>query len=359
MYPYFLMLAFPAGLALLRIRGTRLWLLLVGLLYFVMMGFRFRVGMDWNNYIDLYQQKEGWSLAKFLSSPEPGFGLLTWISVRLGWKIIFTNVVAAAIFCWGFFSVAKRCREPWLAVTIATPLLVIAFAMSGIRQAIAAGILFHLIAHWEARGTLARLLIVALASTFHFSAIFLMIFVALGSNASRFVRLAGVAVVVLLLIGVAYFAPASIEAYSRLYLGAGGKLTAPGAVFQILPIAAAALLYFSAGDEWTRVNGDTLLQRGMAWAALMLLPIIPFSSVGAYRFGLYLWPMAMTVYSGYAGTIESGVGRGFYRICIVAASFALLIGWLLLGNNSYGWIPYQNWLTQPDGAVLWRYHYRQ
>jgi hypothetical protein len=358
MYPYLAMLAVPGGLALRGRRAERLWLLLIALVYFLMIGFRFRVGMDWNNYIDIYGMKKGWSFAKFIFSREPGFGLLMWISARTGLGVIFLNVVSAAVFCWGFFSVAKRCREPWLAVSIATPMLVIAFAMSGIRQAIAVGILFYLFAHWENRRTFNRLLLVMLASAFHFSAIFMLIFVALGSNASYLIRLAGAVLVAILVVAVVQFAPAAVEAYSRLYLTSGGKLTAPGAIFQITPLAIAALLYFAAGEGWRRVNGDSPLQHGMAWAALFAVPAIFLSSVGAYRFGLYLWPMAMTVYGGFPETIQSGVGRLFYRICVVAAAFAMLIGWLFLANNSYGWIPYQNWLTQPDGAMLWRSHYR-
>jgi len=358
MYPYFAMLAVPGGLALTGRRAGPLWFLLISFAYFVMIAFRFQVGMDWNNYVDIYGMKKGWTLTKFIFSREPGFGLLIWISARSGLGVILLNAVSGVVFCWGFFGVARRCREPWLAVSIATPLLVVAFAMSGVRQALAAGILFHLVAHWEDRRTSQRLLLVALASAFHFSAIFMMIFVALGSNASHTIRIAGAVLVGLVIIATIQLEPTAFEAYSRLYLAAGAKLTAPGAILQIGPLAVAALLYFFAGEEWRRANGDSSLQRGMAWAALLAVPAIFISSVGTYRFALYLWPMAMTVYGGYPATIQNGVGRGVYRICVVGAAFALLLGWLLFANNSYAWVPYQNWLTQPDGAMLWRSHYR-
>ena len=65
--------------------------------------------------------------------------------------------------------------------------------------------------------------------------------------------------------------------------------------------------------------------------------------------------MAMTVYSGVPGLIRNGVGRLWYRLMIVAASFAMLVGWLMLGNNSVPWIPYKNWLVQPDGVRLFRH----
>ncbi len=353
MYPYLAMLAVPSGLALTSPSARRVALLLVALVYFLLVAFRFHVGMDWNNYLDIYEAKRTASLSDLIFAREAGFGLLMWIARSTGWGMIFINAISGLIFCWGFFAVAKQTREPWIAVAVASPLLVVAFAMSATRQALAAGIIFHLMAHWQQRGTLVRMLLVILASLFHFSSIFVMIFVALGARASGFVRIAGAALVAGTVVALVRLAPDSVEAYSRLYVGAeGGKFSAPGAIFQIAPLAAAALLYFANRQPWLRVNGDMPLYANMAWAILLILFFIPISSVGAYRFALYFWPMAMTVYAGIPAIIESGTGRLYYRLCIVVASFALLIGWLQLANNSYAWLPYRNWLFQPSGARL-------
>jgi hypothetical protein len=355
---YFVMLALPGSLALTGRRAGYFSLLLIGLIYSVLIGLRFQVGMDWNNYVDLYNQKHGWSLSKFAISREPGFGILTWVSIHMGWGPVFINAVSAIVFCWGFFAIANRCKEPWIAITIATPLLVIAFAMSGVRQAIAVGIVFYLIAHWRNYHTIVRIILVMLASAFHFSAIFMMIFVALGSRVSDVVRIGGAIFTVIFIAGVINFSPESVEAYSRLYVASGGKLTAPGAIYQISPLVGAALIYLVNRGVWTRSNGDEPLNHSLAWTSFAALASILVSSVGAYRFALYIWPMAMQVYSGVPSTIESAVGRLFYRLVIVAAAFALLLGWLLLANNSYAWIPYRNWLNQPDSVILWRSHYR-
>jgi hypothetical protein len=357
MYPYFAMLALPSGLAINGTRGSRFWLLLIGLLYFLMIGFRFRVGMDWNNYLDIYRQKHAWSLARAIFDREPGYNLLIWVASNLRVGMIFVDAVSALVFCWGFFGVAKRCREPWIAVTIATPLLVVAFAMTSVRQAIAAGIIFHLISRWDERRTLTRLILVMLASTFHFSAIFMMIFVALGSRTSHVVRIFGAAFVGTFILVLVRFSPSSVEAYSRLYL-VNATMLAPGAIFQVAPLAIAALIYLMNRDTWIRANGANSALEAMAWAAVIAVPAIGLSSAGTYRFALYLWPMAMIIYSGVPGMIESGVGRLFFRICIVVATVALLMGWLLLANNSYAWLPYQNWLFQPDGIDLLRRYNR-
>lgn len=346
------MLAVPSSLALTGTRRAGFLLLVVGLLYWLMVGFRFQIGMDWNNYIVIYQWKSTYSLGQLLVDREPGYGLLTWIAAETGGGMVFINAVSGLVFCWGLIAVARRCPEPWIAIAIATPLLVVAFAMSATRQAIAEGIIAYLFATWERRSTLTRIGFVVCASLFHFSALFVLIFVGLASRAPPFLKTVGTAAIALLVIAVVRFAPDSMDAYSRLYVGAEAKLSAPGAIVEVGVVAAAGGLYLLTRERWIATMGESPLIRNLAWGSLALLPVILISSVGAYRFVLYLWPMAMYVYSGYPLLIPAATGRAFYRLGIVIASFAMLIGWLYLANNSLPWWPYKNWLLQPDGVAL-------
>src|SRR5437588_8749406 len=120
-FPYLAMLAVPGFFALTGMRRAGVVLLVVSLLYWLMIGFRFQVGMDWNNYIFIYEMKKSYPLTRLLFDREPGYGALIWLTGQLGWSIIFINAVSALVFCWGMFSVARRCREPWIAIVIATP----------------------------------------------------------------------------------------------------------------------------------------------------------------------------------------------------------------------------------------------
>lgn len=347
------MLAVPSSFALTGARRAGILMLLVALLYWLMIGFRFQVGADWNNYIFIYEMKQAYPLGRLLYDREPGYGALMWLTGRLGWSILFINAVSAFVFCWGLVSVARRCREPWLAIVIATPLLAVAFAMSAVRQAIAGGIIFYLFASWEQRSTFMRIAYVALAMLFHFSAIFVLIFVALASRAHSVVKFSGAAALVIILLVVIKYAPGSMEAYSRLYVGSEGKMTAPGAIAQVGILSIAGGLYLLNHSRWVEWMGDDLLVRNLAWGSLALLPVILISSVGAYRFALYFWPMAMYVYSGYPGLIQVPTGRAFYRVSLVIASFAMLVGWLQYANNSLPWWPYRNWLIeQPTGTLI-------
>jgi hypothetical protein len=355
MFPYLAMLGVPGALALTGARRASILLLLVALSFWIIIGFRFQVGMDWNNYIFIYDARKGETLNSLILNREPGYGALTWIAARTGGGTIFLNAVSALIFCIGFFAMARRCPEPWIAVAIATPLLVVAFAMSGARQSVACGIIFYLIATWEKRRTVSKLGLILFATLFHFSAIFVLTFVALGSKAPAVVRYGTAALAFILIFIVIRFAPQSMESYSRLYVGAAGKLSAPGAVIQVGVLAIAGVLYLLSRERWAAAMGEAPLMRNLAWGSLACVPLIPVSSVGAYRFALYFWPLAMYVYSGLPSLTRAATGRAFYRLMLVMASFAMLIGWLLLANNSLPWLPYRNWLFAQDGVSLIRY----
>src|SRR6476619_6158717 len=143
------MFAVPGLLALAGVGRSRAAMLIVAVLYAVMIGFRFKVGADWNSYVDIYNQLKGLPVTQLIFRVEPAFKLLVWLAHWSGGGLILINLFAGLVFCWGFFAVAWRTPEPLLAATVGTPLLAITFAMSATRQAIAAGIIFYLYATWD------------------------------------------------------------------------------------------------------------------------------------------------------------------------------------------------------------------
>lgn len=348
------MIGVPGLSALSGSRRPWVLLLLVALLYWIMIGFRFQVGSDWNNYIFIYDVHHQLPLRTLLGERDPGYGVLTWVADQVGGGILFVNAVSGLVFTWGMFAVARRCPEPMIAVCVATPLLAVAFAMSAVRQAIAAGIIFHLMSTWDRRSMLARVLFILLAASFHFSAIFMLCFVALATKVPAVIRVTGALILAFAVLFVIRLAPDAMESYSRLYVGSQQRLSAPGAIVQTGAVAMAALIYFATRSRWIAVNGDNPLYRNMAYAAVLSIPAILISSVGAYRFALYLWPMAMWVYSGIPSMIPSGLGRLWCRLLIVLGAIAVLAAWLLLANNSIAWFPYSNWLFHEGGVRMTR-----
>ena len=72
MFPYVAMLAVPGLFALTGARRAGVMLLLVALLYWLMIGFRFQVGMDWNNYLRIYERTQHLSTSDVFFDREPG-----------------------------------------------------------------------------------------------------------------------------------------------------------------------------------------------------------------------------------------------------------------------------------------------
>lgn len=357
MVPYLLMFAVPGLYALTGTRRTKYIFWSVGFLYWLMIGFRYQIGMDWNNYYYKYLYEVNHSLTQALFNREPGYQILNWMGHATGGGLILVDAIAGMTFCVGYFCVAKRCREPFLAIAVGTPLLVVAFAMSGLRQSISLGIIFYLFATWEQRTTVARAAIVLFATLFHFSAIFVLIFVAAASNFSLVIRSAASILVAAFVLAVIKLAPESMEAYSHLYVSGENKMSAPGAVIHVGALTAPGLIYLLLRKKWAEVNGHSQLYFYLALASLVMMPGILISSVAAYRFALYFWPMAMYVWSGLPALIESGTERALYRFFLIVGSFAILVGWLLFANNSAAWLPYQNWLLEPEGASLLRHRF--
>lgn len=354
MIPYLLMLAVPGSLALTAARRPAAAWIVVTILYFVMVGLRFQVGMDWDNYLSHYRGAAGLSLPDVLFRTEPGFQLLMWIGHNIVGGYPLVNAIAGLFFCWGFFAVARRTHEPFLGIVAATPLLVVAFAMTATRQSMAMGIIFYLYSTWASRSLNGRIVAIGIASLFHFSSIFILVFVAL-SQQSRFARIGGTLASLAMMLLVIYLFPSTVEAYGELYVASGDrKYEAPGAIIHVGILAAAATAYFGFRKAWLRVHGHHPLYHNLAFAALMTMAVIPFSSVGAYRFSVYLWPMAMYVVSGIPPLMANPVNRGLYRLLIFMGAGVLLLAWLTTSNNGFAWLPYQNWLLQPENVRLGR-----
>ena len=356
MIPYFAMIAIPSLFALAGVRRRGFVLLAVFLLLWVFVGLRFKVGTDWDGYVRIYGVTKLRPVIQLIFDREPGSKLLMWVSYQVGGGLIMVNAVSALAFCWGVFAVAKRCVEPYIALVVAFPMLVVAFAMSATRQSLAMGIIFYLFATWDKRTTLGRVALVFLATLFHFSSLFVLIFVALAARMPLASRLVAAAFFGAIIGVVLILAPDAMNTYSDLYISGSRKLSAPGAWAQVGALAAAGLAYFVYRKPWLAVNGENQLYHNLAIAALLAVPMIYISSVGAYRFALFFWPMAMYVWAGLPALMGRSEARLLYRIAVISASTCLLWGWLTFANNAAGWLPYQNWLLQPEGVSLWRTH---
>ena len=89
-----------------RISNVFYWILFFLLTIFI--GFRYEIGVDWDQYIVYLDRAENISLDSLLINVEPGYMLLNWIGLQFGKNIYVVNYIASLIFLSGLLYYSKR-----------------------------------------------------------------------------------------------------------------------------------------------------------------------------------------------------------------------------------------------------------
>lgn len=345
MWPYFLVTGIIALAAVLfpRQAPNRVAWVAAFVMLVLFTGLRHKVGMDWNNYLYMAKYMQDKTLLQAMDRAEPGYVLLMWSSVKMGWGVYGANLVGAIIFTLGLFRCASVTRSPWLALLVAMPMLVVVVAMSANRQAVAIGVLLWLTAGWSQASLLKRVLVILLAASFHFSAVFFILFVALdikikiGPTVRLFVGL---------IMGVAAFAflqySGAMDRYDQLYVAGQTQLThSSGATQHVLFNGIPALAVLLRGKWKDKILPNQILIR-LAWVALLLVPLAFVFSAASGRMTLYLFPVSMYVFSGFTYLFGNIYARAAFRTCVAAFMVAVLAYWLNFANSSPAHVPYGN-----------------
>ena len=107
----------------------------------VVVGFRHKVGGDWFWYLELLGTAldQTW-YEGMMNGGDPAYGLLTWIAANFGGGLYLVNLVCGLVFVAGLLVFARSSPQPWLAMCVAVPYLVIVVAMGYTRQSVAIGL---------------------------------------------------------------------------------------------------------------------------------------------------------------------------------------------------------------------------
>lgn len=343
MFPYLLLMAVFAAAAVLmpQRRPNPIAWAFAYIVLVLFVGLRHKVGMDWNNYLYMIQFAGTGTLAEAMAYAEPAYAFLLWLSGQMGYGMYGVNLIAASIVIHGVMKLARSTQEPWLALVVAMPVLITVVAMSANRQAVAIGLLLWLVASWEGSSLVRRVMFVAMAALFHFSAIFFLMFVALGLRIrgeykiALGVFMAAATIVFLQLSG-------SAEYYDQAYVSGQSDITySTGATQHVLVNGVPALMLFA-----SRRIRDALFPSGlhvqMAWLAMALIPLAFVFSAAAGRMTLYLFPVSMGVFASLPGLLAKREARATARTAIALAQGTILYVWLAYANSSIAHIPYTN-----------------
>lgn len=344
MWPYWAVYAFFSVAALLAAREhreqtSRLFLLFTFLVITLFVGLRFDVGADWDGYLFIYERLTEQSL-RFRG--DIGFYTVMLLSREAGWDIWVPNLIFAAIFAVGLTTFAKRQANFPLVIAIALPYLIIAVAMSGVRQAAALGVLLLAFNAFARERYLWFALLVLTASMFHASAAILL---GVGLLANTKGRLKTVALT-LVLVPIAYYLfSSSFDTYFDRYKTE--RVQSSGALIRVLMNFVPATLFLLNARAFGFTPQTTALWRGLAWVAFICLPlylVVP-SSTALDRLAIYLIPLQLVVFSNLPNLSLRWAPSKMLAVASIIIVYGLALAtFFSFGVTSAEWLPYRTWI---------------
>lgn len=146
------------------------------LLFTLVFGMRYGVGIDYNAYLDIYEDWDYLSTTEYGERVEPGFQLVIYLCRALSLDVVGYFSILAFLQIFFLFLAFRDAKEPFsfMCLTlIFTGLAMVSF-MNGIRQNIAFCIFIFAIRYIESKSFFKYLLLIALATLFHKSAVILL-----------------------------------------------------------------------------------------------------------------------------------------------------------------------------------------
>ena len=341
MLPFWVMFFLAAWAALgsrtLPAKQTRVFWRAVGLLFAVMIGLRHEVGGDWFNYLPHFVSASKMTFAEASAMGDPGHYVLNmWVS-DLGGEIYSVNLIYALVLMWGTLVFCRRQPNPWLALLVAVPYMLIVVGMGYSRQSVALGFaLIGLVALGDHR-IRTFIICVALGAMFHKSAVLLMPIAALAASRNRILTGAIVAASAVLL----YYLllQDSAESLWRNYVEE--QMQSQGGLIRVVMNAVPAILLIHYRKRLVPDPQERKLWLWMAAFALACLPLVFMASTAVDRVALYLIPLQLFVFSRLPNLAKTARGRRPVVMGIVAYYAAVQFTWLNFATHAPYWTPYQ------------------
>lgn len=347
---YWLLLAFPALMALAypvgaprgSLRGGQIFALGLFVLFYTALGaFRFETGGDWLTYDEMFEDMRVDTLAYAMTRTDPLYGFFNWFSAQIGTGIYLVNGVCCLVLAYGVVRVSTSFREPWLAVLIAVPYLMIVVGFGYVRQGAAIGMMLLAIASMDKSNPVRTLLYLAIAVAFHSTAALTIPLFVFGM-APRNKLLATAAGIVGAAAFVFVLAP-RLNTFELGYIDAeydsGGAATR--LVMSLVPSALIVLRWrqFVAGVKARPVWLMMALANFIAVVALVLSP----SSTAVDRIALFFSVIQMAAFGEFRALVGvSDRMAQFIRLMLIAVAIAVQSVWLIFGTHAIFWVPYQS-----------------
>ena len=355
MWPYFVLFLIPAYLAIQRKRLSmtntswltvlpkRRWPTLWHLVFWMlslMIGFRYEVGGDWLSYLNNVDEAAYFGFWEALGHKDPSYGLLIWLGVQTGTGIFLANTVCAFLFTYGLLEFCRVQPRPWLALTVAVPYLVIVVAMGYTRQGVAIGLAMAGLVVLG-RGEIWRFIFwIALAATFHKSAVILVPLAFLAGSKHRMWSVVLVVCSATLLF--VLLLQESVEHLRTGYLDAAYESS--GAALRVAMNAVPGTFFLVFRKKFRLSLVERRFWEWMSWAGILFVVLLAFSpsSTAVDRLALYWIPLQLYVWSRLPEVLGcANTSNRFWAIAVISYSSSVMLVWLFFGVHANRWLPYK------------------
>lgn len=341
MWPFWLMFVVAAwGVlapgSLPRAQARVMWWV-VGLLFAVMIGFRHAVGGDWDNYLPHFYFASEMMFAEAVSMEDPGHYVLNmWVS-RLGGDIYVVNFIYAIVLMVGAVVFCRRQPNPWLALLVAVPYMLIVVGMGYTRQSVALGFaMMGLVALGDQR-IRTFVLCIAAGALFHKSAVLLMPIAALASSRNRFFT--GAMVVASTILMYYLLLADSAEAMWTNYVEA--DMQSQGGAIRVAMNAVPAVLLLWFRRRLLPDQRERKLWMWMMVFAMACVPLISLASTAVDRVALYMIPLQLFVFARLPQLATTMSGRRRLILGTVVYYALVQYVWLNYATHAQYWVPYR------------------
>lgn len=315
--------------------------LLAGYLLALMIGFRYEVGGDWETYLEHIEYAAGEPLSELLASNDPAYALLNWIGANVFGGVYVPNLISAGLFTAGLLRFCRTLPRPWLALSVSLPYLVMVVAMGYTRQSVAIGLsMIGLSALRQNASTWRFVFWIALAATFHKSAVILVPLAVLSDSKHRLLTVLGIAISGILLF--VLLLQESVDSLMTNYVEA--EYASSGAGIRIAMNALPAFVFILMSR---RFKMSAVQKKFWTWMALgaigfiFLLKISP-SSTAVDRVALYWIPLQVFVWAQFPEAVGRANERNtLYVVLVLAYGLVVMSVWLLFAKTAFAWLPYQ------------------
>ncbi len=313
----------------------------MGLLFMVLIGFRYEVGGDWFNYVRHFDNMYGVSFSDVWKKDDPGHYFLNWLSYRWDLGVYGTNVVYGIIFMLGLIRFSRVQIHPWLVMVAAVPYLIVVVAMGYSRQGVAIGIFLLAVTYLQEGKFKVYVILIIIAALFHKTAILLL-------PLGIFLYGEGLALRLFMIIPIAYGAWDLLLADRQEHLWQSyveQQMHSDGAKIRVLMnfIPSVLLLYYR--EEWKKSFNDYSFWLWISLASIASVVLVNYASTAVDRVALYFIPIQLVVFSRLPYLARNQVSPQLMHLFIVLGYSAVLFVWLIFGTHAKYWLPYQNLLV--------------